>query len=91
MIALDVERLPFADEVLVTHYRIDGEHSNAYAEWVRQGKPMYPTAEQRATLKAREGLETLGPPQIARLNAGKISLEFQLPVHGVSMLVVSTR
>ena len=89
-IALEVEKLPFPDEVYVTHYRIDGEHSNAYTEWVRQGKPIYPTVEQRAAIKARDGLETLSPPQKVTLNGGKISLGFRLPVHGVSLVTVST-
>jgi xylan 1,4-beta-xylosidase len=89
-IALDMEKLPFPDEVLVTHYRIDGEHSNAYAEWVRQGKPIYPTPEQRAVIKARDGLETLSLPQKAMLNGGKISLKLRLPVHGVSLVTIST-
>jgi xylan 1,4-beta-xylosidase len=90
-IALEVEKLAFPDEVYVTHYRIDGEHSNAYTEWVRQGKPIYPTAEQRAAIKARDGLEMLSPPQKVMLNGGNISLNFRLPVHGVSLVIVSTR
>src|SRR5262249_39376926 len=55
-IALEVERLPFQDSVVITHYRIDSEHSNAYSEWVRQGKPMYPTPQQHTAIKAPEGL-----------------------------------
>jgi xylan 1,4-beta-xylosidase len=89
-IALDVEKLPFQNEMLVTHYRIDGEHSNAYAEWVRQGKPMYPTLDQRAAILARSGLETFEPPQKVMPSGGKLSLKFRLPVHGVSLVIVST-
>ena len=90
-IALEATNIPFGDEVVVTHYRIDHEHSNAYSEWVRQGQPMYPTPEQRQAIEARSGLETLESPQPVTVNAGKVSLRFSLPVHGVSLVCVSPR
>jgi xylan 1,4-beta-xylosidase len=53
-IELELIHLPFdAERLLVKHYRIDHSHSNAYSEWVRQGRPMYPAAGQRAAIKAR--------------------------------------
>ena len=88
-IALEVETLPFNQDLFVTHYRIDSEHSSAYAEWVRHGKPMYPTVEQRAAIVSRSGLERLEPSQKVSVNNGKISLRFQLPVHGVSLVSIS--
>ncbi|MEO8395668.1 MAG: beta-xylosidase, partial [Chloroflexota bacterium] len=88
-IALDVENLPFQNNVVITHYRIDGEHSNAYAEWLRQGKPIYPTPEQRAVIRAREGLEMLEAPHGGALSEGKITVKFRLPVHGVSLILLS--
>ena len=89
-VALTVENLPLAGaEVMLHHYRIDQSHSNAYAEWVRQGKPIYPAAGQQAALQARAGLELLEAPRTIELQAGKIQLNFTLPVHGVSLLVFS--
>ena len=64
-------------------------HSNAYAEWVRQGKPMYPAPGQYAAIKARDGLELVEPPQEVLLMDGKVKLSFTLPVHGISLLVLS--
>ncbi|MBZ0288173.1 MAG: glycoside hydrolase, partial [Anaerolineae bacterium] len=69
------------------HYRIDGAHSNAYTEWERQHKPIYPTSVQQSAIKAHEGLELLEPPRTVALNAGEIRLNFRLPVHSVSLLV----
>jgi xylan 1,4-beta-xylosidase len=89
-ITLEAENLLFQNEVVVTHYRIDNEHSNAYAEWVRQGKPMYPIPEQRATILAHSGLEMLEPPQKVALNEGKPSLNFRLPMHAVSLVCISS-
>jgi xylan 1,4-beta-xylosidase len=88
-IELEITNLPFAgNELVLTHYRVDQSHSNAYAEWVRQGKPMYPAAGQRAAIKAHDGLELLEPPQQIMLDAGVVRLNFRLPVHGVSLVIV---
>jgi xylan 1,4-beta-xylosidase len=90
-VALEIEKLPFnTNELTLKHYRIDHAHSNANTEWVRQSKPMYPTAEQRSAIKAHEGLELLEPSERLALNEGNIKLKFRLPVHGISLLVFFT-
>jgi xylan 1,4-beta-xylosidase len=68
---------------------VDAEHSNAYAEWVRQGKPMYPAHGQRDAIKARDGLELLEPPRAVEAADGTLRLSFTLPVHGVSLLTLA--
>jgi xylan 1,4-beta-xylosidase len=89
-IDLEIANLPFAgDALVVTHHRIDQSHSNAYAEWVRQGRPMYPTVEQRAAIMARAGLELLEPPRKIALHEGKVRLSFLMPVHSVSLLSIA--
>jgi xylan 1,4-beta-xylosidase len=89
-VELEIANLPFDSTNLeLRHYRIDRAHSNAYAEWVRQGKPMYPAPGQRAAIKAREGLELLEPPRRVLLYESKVRLSFTLPVHGVSLLSIS--
>lgn len=89
-ITLKIENLPFeSTELVLQHYRIDASHSNAYAEWLHQGKPMYPAPGQRLAIKAREGLELLEPPQQITPQDGSVTLHFTLPVHVVSLLVIS--
>jgi xylan 1,4-beta-xylosidase len=91
-IVLEIDNLPFAsDDLTLTHYRIDGSHSNAYAEWLRQNKPMYPAPGQREAIKARDGLELLEPPRKIVLYDGKIRLDFDLPVHGISLLLIAAK
>ena len=70
----------------VRHYRIDAEHSNAYAEWLRQGKPNYPNEGQYAAIKARDGLELLTAPETVEVTGNSASLHFEMPVHAVSLL-----
>lgn len=86
-IELTLKHLPWIEESLqLTHYRIDDEHSNAYAEWLRQDKPMYPSPEQYAALKTRDGLELLELPRRLQTLDGMLTLRFALPVHGISLL-----
>ena len=47
-----------------------------------------PTAEQRAAILARSGLETLCAPEQAEVHAGKLEICFPLPVHGISLLEI---
>jgi xylan 1,4-beta-xylosidase len=72
----------------LTHYRIDAEHSNAYAAWQRLGSKPKPAAEEMKALVAAGQLQTLGAPEEVRLTAGGCSLQFRLPRQGVSLLVL---
>ncbi len=88
-IELTIDHLAFEKKTLsLKHYRIDQSHSNAYAEWLRQGKPMYPGSGQYEALKKRDGLELLEPPHTVKLEGGNLKLQFSLPVHSVSLIVL---
>ena len=88
-IELAAENLPFEGPYKVTHYRIDKNHSNAYAEWVHQGRPDYPVGDQYAAIKARDGLELLCPVEVVAPLDGKLKLEFDMPVKSLSLIVVT--
>jgi xylan 1,4-beta-xylosidase len=89
-IELEIANLSFSEnELMLRHYRIDRTHSNAYAEWVRQGQPMYPAGGQRDAIKSREGLELLEPPRKIAPDQDTIRLTFTLPMHSVSLLCFS--
>jgi xylan 1,4-beta-xylosidase len=77
-----------ARRVLVRHYRIDGDHSNAYAVWQRMGAPQSPTPEQYARLESAGQLELLESPKWVRADEGGIALAFALPRQGVSLLEI---
>ena len=73
----------------VTHYRIDQQHSNAYAEWVRMGSPIAPDPAQYAALQQASELATLeGSPAAIGVAGGKATVAFTLPRQGVSLVVV---
>jgi len=78
-----------ARRVLLRHYRIDQNHSNAYAVWKAMGSPQSPTAEQYARLEAAGQLELLESPRWLSSESGRVEVSFSLPRQGVSLLEVS--
>jgi xylan 1,4-beta-xylosidase len=81
--------LPLAQgQARLTHYRIDEDHSNAYARWKRQGSPIAPTAEQYAELLAAAQLATVEGPATVSVDKGAATLRFALPRQAVSLLVL---
>ena len=89
-VEFEAANLPFdALDYTVEHFRVDASHSNPYPEWIRQGKPMYPTQGQYDAIKSRDGLELLEPPQQVAVWDGKLKLSFNLPVHSISLLVIT--
>jgi xylan 1,4-beta-xylosidase len=75
-------------QVQVQHYRIDKEHSNAYEVWKAMGSPQQPTPEQYAKLEASGHLQLLTSPVWKSAKNGVLTLEFELPRHGVSLVRV---
>jgi xylan 1,4-beta-xylosidase len=75
----------------LSHYRIDGDHSNSFAAWQRMGSPPQPTPQQYARLERAGQLAALGAPQTVRVSNGSATLRFELPRQGVSLLVLEWR
>ena len=77
-----------ARRVLVTHYRIDDAHSNAYTVWKAMGSPQQPTSEQYAELKGRDGLQLLASPEWMDVVKGAVTISTSMPRQSVSLLTV---
>ena len=71
------------------HYRIDDEHSNAYAAWQRMGSPVQVSAAQRVALEQSGQLALLAPPSRISSKNGQAVVHFTLPRQGVSLLRLS--
>jgi xylan 1,4-beta-xylosidase len=85
--SVTVAHLPArAHRVLITHYRIDDDHSNAYTVWKAMGSPQQPTAAQVAELQSRAGLELLASPAWADAADGQVTIETSMPRQSVSLL-----
>lgn len=78
--------VPNAHRVLLQHYRIDQDHSNAYTVWKQMGSPQNPTPEQYAKLQAAGQLALLDSPGWISPENGQVRLNVLLPRQGVSLL-----
>ena len=87
-IELVVEGLPVEahQRLSLSHYRVDAEHSNSYEVWKKMGSPQKPSPEQYAQLERAGQLQLLGPPEWLRAAGGRVTLKFDLPRQGVSLL-----
>ena len=79
---------PGVSAVIVTHYRIDDTHSNAFAAWKRMGSPVAPNNAQYAALQSAGGLAELAPASRMPVTNGVLTLAFALPRQGVSLVML---
>jgi xylan 1,4-beta-xylosidase len=74
------------EQVLVTHYRIDKQHSNSYERWKKMGSPQQPTAEQINELEQSGQLHMLSSPAWMKTKEGALLLSMPLPGQAVSLI-----
>lgn len=85
---LTVEGL--ADGVpLVTEYRVDADHSNAYEAWKKAGSPRTLSETGYREIETSGHLQVLGTPTRSRVTAGRLSLPLTLPRQAVALLTVT--
>ena len=84
-VELTVQGLPAA-RTLVHHYRIDADHSNSYEAWKKMGSPQQPSPAQYSTLEKAGNLQLLSSPEWLHTDNRRVSLKFNLPRQGVSLV-----
>ena len=84
-VALQIKGIP-AKKVVMTHYRVDGQHGNSYAVWKEMGSPQTPSADQIAKLEKASQLAVLGKPTALKISGGKTTVKMQLPRQAVSLV-----
>lgn len=85
---LNITGLP-KGRLLVQHYRVDNENSNAYEAWKKMGSPAQPSKEQYAQLEQAGQLHLLDSPRWISAENGGTRVTFDLPRHGVSLIRVT--
>jgi xylan 1,4-beta-xylosidase len=75
-----------AHRLLLHHYRIDNEHSNAYTLWQKLGNPEHPSEAEYRELEAAGQLQTLSSPRWIDARSGGAELEFSLPLQAISLV-----
>ncbi len=88
-VSLRLDNLPAAlkGHAVVSEYRVDDRHGNAYAAYQAMGSPLAPSQAQYDALTAAAGLDAVGPARV--LPADKPVIDFDLPRQGVALFVVS--
>jgi xylan 1,4-beta-xylosidase len=81
---LQVSGVP-SGRVLVQEFRVDGEHSNAYAAWQRMGSPAELSEVQRAELERAGQLQESGSPGWVT-NKGQMELDASVPRQGLLLV-----
>ena len=71
------------------HLRVDTDHSNVTANWASVGSPDWPDPQAWATLRDHDRLEQLVEPTTVDVAGAEMSLEFHLPMPGISLLRLS--
>src|SRR6185503_16132637 len=89
-VELALSALPLASgEAKLQHFRIDEEHSNAFAAWKRLGSPQQPTPEQYVQLEKAGRLATLPEPETLRVERSAAVVRLKLPRQAVSLLALT--
>ena len=79
--------LPSSGSYMLTHYRIDENHSNAYTIWKSMGKPFNPNEVEIKQIKDRQGLELFEPERLIKVKNSKATIPVEMPHHSVSLFV----
>ncbi len=89
-VALSLAGIPASlRRVLLRHYRIDHDRSNAYTAWLAMNSPQNPTPEQYTQLKAAGQLQMLDSPRWIENHHGSAEIDFALPSQSISLLEIS--
>jgi xylan 1,4-beta-xylosidase len=73
---------------LVEHFRIDSEHSNAFTAWNEIGSPQKPGGDDYKRLEGAGQLQSLSSPRWIHTERGSVSLNFELPRQGLSLVKI---
>jgi xylan 1,4-beta-xylosidase len=87
-VTVRLEHLPFGGSAGVSHWRIDGAHSNSHTVWRALGAPQDPSEATCAAIQARQELERFEPDQTVAVRDGVLTLRLALPLPSVSLLEI---
>jgi xylan 1,4-beta-xylosidase len=86
-IDLSVSGLPAeAKRGLLEHFRVDSDHSNAFAAWKTMGSSQSPSASEYERLQSSGQLQLLNSPVWMGIQQGAVHLQFTLPRQGLSLV-----
>jgi len=85
-IVLTISGLP-GTSCAIEQFQMDGQHGNAYAEWLSMDSPQRPSAEQYSRLEQASALPRVHEAR-REVVSGSVVVEFALPRQGVALVRV---
>jgi xylan 1,4-beta-xylosidase len=79
----------FGPGAKVSHLRVDESHGDAYSVWSAQGMPESPSPAQIAALVQAMEPAPLEPDTTVAIADGTLTLDFELPRFGVSLITLT--
>ena len=83
-----IDNIP-STKVLLSHYRIDQDHSNSYSHWKQMGSPQNPTDSQIKSFEKAGQLHLYDSPEWMQIKEGKANIEMELPRQAVSLITLN--
>jgi xylan 1,4-beta-xylosidase len=74
--------------VLLEHFRVDANHSNAFTAWKEMSSPQSPSESEYKRLEGTGQLQLLNSPRWIDTQQGRVQLQFMLPRQGLSLVRV---
>jgi xylan 1,4-beta-xylosidase len=74
---------------LLEHFRVDSNHSNAFAAWKEMGSPQSLSESAYKRLEGAGQLQLLDSPAWVEMQQGKVQLQFMLPRQSLSLVRLS--
>ena len=86
-----IKNLPkaFKKGAVVTQYRIDEQHSNAYAVWKQMNSPVTLNDADFLAIKAKAGLQIVDAPKPSDVVKHEADLTLTLPRQGIALFVLT--
>ena len=89
-IELEITGIPF-EQAACVHYRIGEEQADPFVLWERGGAPRTPDSELLARLRDCDELALLEHTQVQPIENGSYRAGFELPLHAVSLLLLTKK
>jgi len=89
-VTLELRDLPFAQASLV-YYRIDEGHGDPFSAWEAMDAPDHPSQDQLAELRSIQELPMMGRPHNVSIQDGRMTIRFEQPLPGVTLILLSRR
>jgi xylan 1,4-beta-xylosidase len=89
-VALELDNLPITTgDAKLTQYRVDADHGNSYAVWLKMGSPLPLSNEHYSELEKAGHLVPIAPRGNVRVENGRVDLKLSMPRQAVSLLVLT--